>query len=209
VDDHQVVVESFATLLDIDPNFEVLGTALTATDGAELVLAKQPDVAVFDVDFPGRDSFDVVPDLMRRSPRTKIVFLTAHLSDVFVAQAVRMRVRGYLLKEEPADVIRAALKRVHAGEFAFSAAVQNRLVWDGERKRWEVCSGNPLCSLSLQQLAILRHLARGASVKEVAQILGRSEKSIDSHKYRIMHQLGVHDRVELCRYAIREGLSPI
>ena len=54
---------------------------------------------------------------------------------------------------------------------------------------------------------ILRHLARGLSVKEIGVRLGRSEKSIDSHKYRIMHKLGIHDRVELCRYAIREGLT--
>jgi DNA-binding NarL/FixJ family response regulator len=64
-----------------------------------------------------------------------------------------------------------------------------------------------LTSLTSRQIEVLRHLARGKSVKEVARSMHLSEKSIDSHKYRIMHKLGIHDRVELARYSIREGLT--
>jgi two-component system, NarL family, response regulator NreC len=128
VDDHHLVVESFAALLDLDDGVEVVGTAFTAEDGARLVEELRPDVAVFDVDFPGRDSFDVVPQLIKSIPSLRVVFLTAHLSDVFVSQAIRMGACGYLLKDEPALVVRDALKRVHRGEFAFSTAVRDRLV---------------------------------------------------------------------------------
>lgn len=209
VDDHRVVVESLAALLSLDSDFSVAGTATTADEGAEIVLKTRPDVALFDVDFPGRDSFDVVPQLVKQAPSTRTAFLTAHLSDVFVSQAVRMNARGYLLKDEPSSEVCAAIKRLHAGEYAFSAAVRDRLTWEPESGRYIVRADNLLCNLSVQQLSILRHLARGESVKEIAVILGRSEKSIDSHKYRIMHRLGIHDRVELCRYAIREGLTVV
>ncbi|NQV25354.1 MAG: response regulator transcription factor [Rhodopirellula sp.] len=209
VDDHQIVVESLAALLDLDSDFSVAGTALTADEGVEVVLRTRPDVALFDVDFPGRDSFDVIPQMMKRVPSTRIAFLTAHLSDVFVSQAIRMDVHGYLLKDEPSAEVRAAIKRLHAGEYVFSGAVRDRLAWDSVSGRYTVRADNMLCGLSVQQLSILRHLARGESVKEIARVLGRSEKSIDSHKYRIMHRLGIHDRVELCRYAIREGLTVV
>ena len=81
------------------------------------------------------------------------------------------------------------------------------MIQDPHTKEYSVCTDNMLCGLTLQQLAIMRQLARGRSVKEIAAQFGRSEKSIDSHKYRIMHKLGIHDRVELARYAIREGLT--
>jgi DNA-binding NarL/FixJ family response regulator len=209
VDDHRVIVESLAALLDLTPEFSVVGTANSADDGAEVVLQTKPDVALFDVDFPGRDSFDIVPQLMKQAPSTRMAFLTAHLSDVFVSQAVQMNAHGYILKHEPSSEVCASIRRLHAGEYVFSAAVRDRLTWDAASGLYIVRADNMLCGLSVQQLSILRHLARGASVKEIARILGRSEKSIDSHKYRIMHRLGIHDRVELCRYAIREGLTVV
>lgn len=207
VDDHKMVVESFSALLQIDEQFDVVGTAVSAEEGAELVRELRPDVALFDVDFPGRDSFDVIPEVTRRCPSTRIVFLTGHLSDIFVTQAIRMGARGYLMKDEPATFVRDAIVRVARGGFAFSEAVRQRLVWDEASQTYTVNCDSMLCGLSIQQLTILRHLARGESVKQIAALLNRSEKSIDSHKYRIMHRLGVHDRVELARYAIREGLT--
>ncbi|MHC4878066.1 MAG: response regulator transcription factor [Planctomycetota bacterium] len=207
VDDHQLIVESFSALLQLDDRIEIVGTAFTAEEGGRLVEELRPDVAVFDVDFPGRDSFDVVPQLVSGCPQTRFIFLTAHVSDVFVSQAVRLGARGYLLKEEPALVVRDSILRVANGEYAFSSAVRDRLIWDDKTQSYDVRTDSMLCGLSIQQLSILRHLARGESVKQIAAQLGRSEKSIDSHKYRIMHRLGIHDRVELARYAIREGLT--
>jgi len=207
VDDHQVVLEGLDAIASLDPDIQVVGKSVSAIEGAQLVRALHPDVAVFDVDFPGIDSFDVVPRLIRECPMSRIVFLTAHLSDVFVHQAVQMAAHGYLWKEDSARNVFGAVKRVHHGEHAFSPAVLERLKYDSASGRYAVKTDHKLFQFSLQQLAILRHLARGESVKQIALALGRSEKSIDSHKYRIMHTLGIHDRVELARYAIREGLS--
>jgi len=206
-DDHMMVIESFSLLLNLQHGCDVVGMANTAERGVELVKSLRPDVAVFDVDFPGRDSFDVVPDLMRSCPQTKIIFLTGHVTDVFIHQAISMGARGYLLKAEPAIVVVSAIKRVNSGEYAFSEPVRSRLVFDPQTGAYSVCTDSILCGLTLQQLSIMRHLARGESVKSIAHQFGRSEKSIDSHKYRIMHKLGIHDRVELARYAIREGLA--
>lgn len=207
VDDHLVLLDALEALISLDPDFDIVGVASTAEEGVKLTQQLRPDVTLFDVDFPGIDSFDLVPRLMKSTPRTRIVFLTAHLSDVFVHQAIRMSASGYLLKEETGKAIKDGIKSVHAGGYAFSPKVEQKLVFDPQTQRYSVRTDCLLCSLTLQQLAILRHLARGESVKQIALALGRSEKSIDSHKYRIMHKLKIHDRVELARYAIREGLT--
>lgn len=207
VDDHVFLLESFSALLELDSRFSVVGTATTAQAGIELVCRERPDVVVFDVDFDGLDSFDVVPQLEENGIKSKVIFLTAHFSDVFLHQALTNNARGYLLKNESALFVRDAIVRVHRGEFVFSRQVADRVVFDEKTEGYKVCTDNLLCSLTITQLSILRHLARGESVKEIARLLRKSEKSIDSHKYRIMHKLQIHDRVELCRYAIREGLT--
>jgi len=207
VDDHRIVLDSFRSILDLDPAFEVVGTATTAEAGRDLVLQSRPDVALFDLQFSGLHAFDVLPQIHARHCRTKVVILTAHLTDAFVHQAILLDAAGYLLKQESAEFVRDALKQVARGRQVFSSAVKDRIVFNEVTQKYESCSTNPLFQLSIMQLSILRHLAGGKAVKEIAKLLDRSEKSIDSHKYRIMHRLGVHDRVELCRYAIREGVS--
>ncbi len=207
VDDHQIMLEAMQALLAVSPELQVVGTATTANAGAQLVAELRPDVAVFDVDFPGVDSFDVVPRVRQQTPSTKILFLTAHLSDVFLNQALRLEASGYILKDEPVARVTDAIIRVHAGNFAFSAKVQERLVFNEKRQTYSLQIENRLCGLTIQQLAILRHIARGESLAQMALALNRSKKSIDCHRYRIMHKLNIHDRVELTLYAIREGLT--
>lgn len=207
VDDHQIVLDSFRSILELDPTIEVVGTATTAESGRDLVLQSRPDVALFDLQFSGLHAFDVLPQINERRCQTKIVILTAHLTDAFVHQAILLDAAGYLLKHESADFVRDALKQVARGRQVFSSAVKDRIVFNEVTQKYESCSTSPLRQLSIMQLSILRHLAGGKAVKEIARLLDRSEKSIDSHKYRIMHRLGVHDRVALCRYAIREGVS--
>jgi DNA-binding NarL/FixJ family response regulator len=207
VDDHSVVLDSFRAILELDSSFEVIGTATSAEEGRDLVLESRPDVAVFDLDFPGLHAFDVLPQICEQRSPAKIVILTAHLSDAFIHQAIQLNASGYLLKHESADFVRDALKNVSRGRQIFSTAVKDRIVLNEETQKYEFCSPRPVFKLSMMQMSILRHLAEGKTVKEIALLLDRSEKSIDSHKYRIMHRLDVHDRVELCRYAIREGIS--
>jgi len=206
-DDHRVVLESFRSILESDPSFEVLGTATTAESGRDLVQRTRPDVAVFDLEFPGLHPFDVIPRLQSEGCHSHVVILTAHCSVALIHQAVKLGVRGYLMKHETADFVRDAFRRVAQGNYVFSACVEEQIAFNEQTQSYDACSSSPIVSLSLIQIAILRHLAAGRTVKEIGGLLGRSEKSIDSHKYRIMHRLGLHDRVELCRYAIREGIS--
>ena len=184
-----------------------MGTATNADEGLSLILETEPDVVILDVELPGRGSFDIAEEITSRLKNTKMIFLTGYLSDIFIELALRVNAVGYLLKGEPIESLIHAIKKAARGEYCFSQSVQERLVYDQKRNRYSIQSQSMLTSLTSRQIEVLRHLARGKSVKEVARSMHLSEKSIDSHKYRIMHKLGIHDRVELARYSIREGLT--
>ncbi len=207
VDDHLMLVDSLVSRFHRDTQIEVVGTATNADEGLSLILETEPDVVILDVELPGRGSFDIAEEISSRLKNTKMIFLTGYLSDIFIELALRVNAVGYLLKGEPIESLIHAIKKAARGEYCFSQSVQERLVYDQKRNRYSIQSQSMLTSLTSRQIEVLRHLARGKSVKEVARSMHLSEKSIDSHKYRIMHKLGIHDRVELARYSIREGLT--
>ncbi|HUG91858.1 MAG TPA: response regulator transcription factor [Planctomycetaceae bacterium] len=206
VDDHQVLLDLLTARLRREPDFEVVGTAANGDDGLHVLERHKPDVAVLNVELPGRCAFEVARETLACQKSLKVLFLTGYLSDVFVEEALRLGSCGYLMKGEPTQVLIDSIRSTVAGETCFSDAVRSRIVYDDRLERYVMKTRNPLLNLTSRQLQVMRLLAHGQSVKEVARRLHLSEKSVDSHKYRIMHKLGIHDRVELARYAIREGL---
>jgi DNA-binding NarL/FixJ family response regulator len=207
VDDHSLVLESLAHRIADEPDFQVVGTASDGEEGLRLIRELRPDIAILDVDLAGRSAFDIAGELASQKHSVKVLFLSGFDSDVFVEQAVRLKSHGYLLKGEPVSMLIDAIRQVARGDVVFSRKVSDRLVFDKRQQEYVVRGESPISTLTNRQLEVLRHLARGSSVKEVAKTMQLSEKSIDSHKYRIMHKLGIHDRVELARFAIREGLT--
>ena len=207
VDDHLSLLQLLALRIKAAPDLQLVGTATDGQSAIAEIAQTQPDVVVLDVELPGRGSFDVAADIRAAYPDVRLVFFTGYLSDIFLEQALRVGARGYLLKGDSVDALVECIRRVAIGEQCFSEEVRQRLSYQSGRGEYTVSGKSKLASLTSRQLEVLRHLARGASVKEIARAMQLSEKSIDSHKYRIMHKLGIHDRVELARYAIREGLT--
>ena len=214
VDDQQIVSDSIAAFLNTVPDIEVVGNALDVESGISLIFESNPDVVLLDVEMPGRGSFDIAKEIYRHSPITKIVYFTEVVSDIFVYQAVNQaKARGYLMKNgngsgnnRPLQTLVDCIRRVSTGEYYFCAEVKRRLRFDSGKNEYSFESKNRLADLSDRQLSVMRLLAKGLSVKEVARTLKVSDKSVDSHKYRLMRKLGINDRVQLARYAIREGL---
>ena len=205
--DHQLMFsELLAARIDGDRSMKVVGIAVNGNDARRLLFDARPDVAVLEVDLPGQDAFQLAAESVRQG-WARVIFLTNYLSDVFIAEALRANACGYLLKADPVCALIDGIRRVQSGGHCFSETVRARIEHDDKLNRYRTRSESRLRSLSSRQVEILRQLAKGQSVKEVAQRLRISEKAVDSHKYRIMHRLEIHDRVELARYAIREGLT--
>ena len=207
LDDHVLLLDAVAERINSDPRMDVVFKATNADEGLRGILETRPDVAVLDVEVPGRGVFDVAMEIRARQKSTRVLFLTGYCSDVFIEHALKAKAAGYLVKGESIEALLEAIWRVAGGEKCFSKQVESRITFDVAQNCYTMRTETPLSNLTNRQLEVLRHLASGESVKEVAKSMHLSQKSVDSHKYRIMDKLGIHDRVKLARYAIREGLT--
>lgn len=207
VDDCPLLCEALVALLGREQDFEIMGYSTDSDDGFRKIIDLKPELVLCDVELPGRGAFTMVEEVLSRLPATNLVFFTDHVTDVFLDQTLRVNARGYLLKSERSPQIVQALRSASRGEACFSLQALERMDYNPKVRRYLVRSNSDLLTLTNRQLEVLRHLVRGESVKEVARSMMLSERSIESHKYRIMQKLGIHDRVELARYAIREGLT--
>lgn len=206
MDHTPLFLEMLADRLRAEPGFELVGAAAECDPGLELVALRTPDVVVLEVGLPG-GSFVCAREVQRLAPASRVVFLTSCLCDVFLDAALRLGVSGYLLKDDGCAALFDNLRRITRGERRFSRRAEKRLQ-RGPRQEWQRSrAASCLSTLSYQQLEVVRHLARGDSVKEVAVKVAQTPRSIEALKYRVMQQLGLHDRVALARFAIREGLT--
>ncbi len=206
ISDHRILIDGLAASLGDDPGLQIVCAVGSALSEREQVVDHGPDIVVIDQTIPNGGAFDVANDLRTRLPESKVVFLAADASDIVVELALRIRCEGFLSTNECVAGFIDSLKSIAEGGQRFSPDIAERLTYDHVQGEYSLRIDTPLKSLTSRQLQVLRYLACGDSVKEVARKLHLSPKSIDNHKYRIMNKVGVRDRVQLARFAIREGL---
>lgn len=206
VDEHPLVLEALQTRLNSSLKFNVVATATHSDKAFFEIFDRRPDLIVMDLELPGRGSLDVAEQVSSRLPASRLVFFTDFASDIFIDLALRLNVAGFLLKTEAVPRLMEGLDRIAQGQQVYSQAVLDRLNFDSHTRQYAVKSQSFFSCLTIRQIQVLRHLARGDSVKEVAKAMRLSERAVESHKYRIMQKMGIHDRVVLTRFAIREGL---
>ena len=207
VDDQLMVLEALASLLRFVP---CVGEVLTATNSEEAmqeVEKSRVDIVVLGTEPSGSKAFDVAADLLQPFHRTRVIFLFGYISDVLIERALKVRASGCVVKSETFDALSRAIEAVGRGDTYFSPQIRERIRFDPACDGYVLDSEHALSALTYRQIEVLKHLAEGFSVKEIAKLMHLSQKAIDSHKYRIMKRLAIHDRVGLARYAIREELT--
>lgn len=206
VDDHGLVRDSLSAMLAREPDFSIVGTAENADDAITKVIDLKPDLVLMDIDMPGISCFDAIQIIRSRAPETKFILVTAYEHDEHLEQALRIKANGFVVKSEGLASLAQAVRNVAAGRIHYSPEVMSRLVVENNEVRLENPPKSRLGTLSPRERELLRVLARGLSLKEAAGVLGISYKTADKQKASLMAKLDIHDRVELARYAIREGL---
>ena len=207
VDDHELVRSALRGMLDRDVAFEVVGEAANAEEALELAVTCKPDILVIDIDMPGMICFDAAERISRMRNAARVVFLSAFCHDRYIEQALRVKARGYLTKSEPVQTVIEAVRQVASGKMWFSQAVRSRLVAHGREVALARNAQTRTSTLSARETEVLRYLAKGLSKKEIAQTMHVSVKTVEGHAERLMAKLDIHNRVELARFAIREGLA--
>ncbi|MGQ0637278.1 MAG: LuxR C-terminal-related transcriptional regulator [Planctomycetaceae bacterium] len=207
LDDQRVLADALCFRLSRESQFQVAFAAET-TAAVQAALREKPvDVLLLDAALPLGETFDLAAEVRRDWPATRIAFLVGrHESDALIDQALRLRADGILSRAEPLSCLVVGLAKVGAGKREFSPAIADRLEHDPARGDYRLRGEPASKGLTDRQLEILRHLARGESVKSVARKLLLSPKSVDNQKFRIMHKVGVRDKVSLALFAVREGL---
>jgi DNA-binding NarL/FixJ family response regulator len=194
-DDHTLVRDALAQVLNQTSSMIVVADARSSDEALAAAIKHQPDVAVLDIDMPGVAAFDAAATIQARSPRTRIIFLSAFTHDRYIEAALRCGALGYVTKNEPPDRVLKAVRAVAAGQVYFSPEVSARLVIDADGVRLSPEAKGRSSSLSPREIEVLRFIAKGMSKKEIAATMHLSVKTVENHA-----------RVELARFAIREGL---
>lgn len=205
-DDHALLREMLCRRLQEEPGIEVVASTASADEAIAAANSFKPDIALMDIEMPGVSVFEAVKEIRQASPNTRIIYLSAFVQDGYIQSALDARASGYLTKSEESDDVVRAIRSVANGFTSFSAEVRSRLVLDGDGARLADRAYTRPQLLTKRELEILGYLARGMAKKEVARNLSISVKTVEAHSTHIMEKLDIHDRVELARFAVREGL---
>ncbi len=205
-DDHALVRAGLRALLERIDGVTVVAEAADGRAALAAIEEHKPDVALVDIAMPELNGLEVVGRVVRSSPRTRVVIVTMHAGEAFVAQALRAGVAGYLLKDAAADELGLMLRAVGRGETYLSPAVSRQVVDGYLARAGAEASPQPLDVLTPRQREILQLVAEGKSTKEIAQLLDLSVKTVENHRAQLMDRLDIRDVAGLVRYAIRVGL---
>ncbi|MFT7620214.1 MAG: DNA-binding NarL/FixJ family response regulator [Planctomycetota bacterium] len=208
VDDHKLMVDCLRPNLEQSiEGLSVIGWADDGTRAVEMAQELEPHLILMDIDLPGMGCFEAAKTIIGRNPKVKIMFLSAHQHDEYIESALRVGARGYAVKNEELDAIVGGVRRILAGELYYSPSILNRVRMNEEGGlSLDRPPATRLQSLTERERQILVMLAQGESVKRIATALKIAYKTVDKHKVSLMKKLDIHDRVELCRFAVREHL---
>jgi len=194
-DDHPVVREGFAAMIETEPDMAVVGQARSGEEALELFRRVRPDVTLMDLRMPGMGGVEAIRALRREFPNSRLIVLTTYDGDEDIYRAIEAGAQAYLLKDMLCDEILAAIRAVHAGQRRIPAAVGTRLA--------ERMAG---MNLSAREHQVLEFVAAGKSNKEIAAELQITEATVKGHMTNILGKLGVTDRTQAVITAIRRGL---
>jgi DNA-binding NarL/FixJ family response regulator len=204
-DDHAIVLEGLRRILE--PEFEIVGEV---ADGHALVgvaLMYRPEIIITGISMPLLNGIEAARQIRKINQRVKIIFLTMHADPIYAAEALEAGGSAYILKNSAVTEILLAIREVLSGRIYVSPAIHSEVVrvqMERTGRRDDVQAG-----LTPRQREVLRLLAEGKSLKEVAATLKISIKTVEFHKYRIMNQLGIRTNAEMTKYAVKLGVSPL
>lgn len=201
-DDHTLVRAGLRALLDGIEGVSVVAEAENGEQAVALALEHAPDVALLDITMPGLNGLQAAERILAQLPRTRVVILSMHAAEEYVNRALALGVSGYLLKDAATLDLQAALEAVAAGQTYLSPRITSQVL----DARLKAAEGTPKPGLTPRQTEVLRLLAAGRSVKEIAYDLQLSAKTVETYRAQIMERLDLHDIASLVRYAIRTGL---
>src|SRR5256886_15274236 len=197
-DDHTLFRQGIKTLIAAEADMEVVGEASNGTDSVTKAAETRPDVVLMDIGMTGLSSFEATRQIKKNRPETKILFLTMYDDEDYLVECMEVGAGGYVLKDSPSAQLVSAIRDVNRGGSYLSPRMLGQLV-DDFRSRIKSAHRLPrFATLTTREREVLKVLAEGNSVKEIANSLKLSVKTVEAHKFNLMRKLDIQTRRNWC-----------
>jgi two-component system response regulator NreC len=193
-------------LLDGQPDISVVGEASDGPEATQMVELLRPDVLVVDMMMGGMNGIEVTRYVRKASPKTCVVVLSMHADEGYVLESLRAGAMAYVLKDSIADELLHAMREAVLGRRYLSHPLSEQAI-EGYLQKEEGTALKPHERLTVREREVLHMLAQGLSNEEIAARLSVSRRTVEAHRAHVMHKLGVHNQVQLLRYAIQAGIT--
>ena len=205
-DDHALVRHGIRKILEERPDWQVVAEAGDGREAVQMTLEHRPDVAVIDIGMPMLNGIDATRQIVHKWPEARVLMLSMHKDEPYVARAFQAGVKGYLLKDSVGADLIGAVQAVAKGQPFFSPDVASKMVNDYVRRLGGNSVADPYDSLSDREREIFQLIAEAHSNKDIATILGISPATVETHRARILQKLDIHNAAEVVLYAVRRGI---
>jgi two-component system, NarL family, invasion response regulator UvrY len=202
VDDHEILRRGLRDLLMERFGEMMIGEAKDVREAITLIVQQTWDLVLLDLNLPGRDGLEVLQEARRLRPKMPILILTHHAEDLYGLRAIKMGAAGYLCKQSVSEELVIAVNRILAGGKYISPSLAERMAANFSGDASETSHE----SLSHRELQVLRLVALGKSVREIATELSLSEKTVATYRTRITQKMGLKTNIEIARYSLKHGL---
>ncbi|MGN0839050.1 MAG: response regulator [Pyramidobacter sp.] len=203
-DDHEMFLEGMKVLLDQVPDIELVGTARDGEEAVKQTRLLRPDVVLMDMTMPKLNGIQATSQIRAEFPDVRVLVLSMHSDKNLIVESLKAGACGYVLKECTSGELCTAIETVMKGQNYLTPAVVSTILADYLRLL-ENESENSGCPLSERELDVLKLLVKGCNAKQIADQLGISKNTVDTHRRHILDKVGCNSMAELTRYAIREG----
>jgi DNA-binding NarL/FixJ family response regulator len=207
-DDHTIVREGLHALLSQEKDLHVIGEAEDGRAAVNMAEELKPSIIVMDIAMPLLNGLEATRQILKSSPLTKILILSAHSDDAYVEKALSLGASGFLVKQTAFHVLPETIRRIVAGSMFLSPAISKRLGdhWRSSLERGDVPVNHFISHLTSREMEVLQLVAEGKANKQIADELKISIKTVEKHRQTLMEKLSIHDTAGLTRYAISAGI---
>ncbi len=200
-DDHGIVRSGLRVLLEGQEDMEVVAEAADGVEARDLAIRERPDLAILDVKMPRLTGLQATHEIREQAPDVAVLILSMHDDERYLFEALKAGASGYVLKRQADTDLLEAIRAVERGEPFLTPDAQRALIKDVLSREGERSD-----DLTAREEEVVKLVAEAHTNREIGEILHLSEKTVENHRARAMKKLGLRDRVELVRYAIRRGL---
>ena len=209
VDDHTIIRDGICALLALAGDIEVVGEATNGSEALSKVGELNPDVVIMDIAMPVMGGLEATRRISKEFPKTKVLVLTQYDDKEYFFPVIESGASGFISKAAASSELTAGIRSVYRGDSYLSPAVTKLMVENYQHTAGARTNQDPYNHLTGREREVLKLLAEGRSTQEIAEMLVITPKTVEGHKTNLMAKLGVHNRVELVKYALRKGIITI